>query len=300
MYIDIIYKYIHAHIDIQLYIYAEQAQAYVYVYIYICVYIHMHTTPYNDTFSMSISTLIPNVKCFQHWLSTAPLLEGSNELPPQHQQRWEADVPSWQTSTRLNSGLSWSSLWSVNHPAINDPVFTFGINLKTMPTAFELRRFYAIKFRDVSSSHGVSDGPVPSWPAGTKKLDGNGLWKHCCFWQIFHKNWTGCCCWIMLNLFTDQFQQMKRMKRAPGLPLEITTVLHFNMPQPIAGHVQRKAKHLSQNAVPTLRLGHPKIMMGLSLAISTLQQLKFKRNVQQITSCWTWKIPNANVKISLW
>ena len=47
MYIDIIYKYIHAHIDIQLYIYAEQAQAYVYVYIYICVYIHMHTTPYN-------------------------------------------------------------------------------------------------------------------------------------------------------------------------------------------------------------------------------------------------------------
>ena len=87
MYIDIIYKYIHAHIDIQLYIYAEQAQAYVYVYIYICVYIHMHTTPYNDTFSMSISTLIPNVKCFQHWLSTAPLLEGSNELPPQHQQR---------------------------------------------------------------------------------------------------------------------------------------------------------------------------------------------------------------------
>ena len=70
---------------------------------------------------------------------------------------------------------------------------------------------------------------------------------------------------LLLNLFTDQFQQMKRMKRgfrAPGLPLDITTVLHFNMLQPIAGHVQRKAKHLSQNAVPTLRLGHPNFFGG--------------------------------------
>ena len=36
----------------------------IYLYLYVYVYVCMHETPYNDTFSMSISTQNSNVKCF--------------------------------------------------------------------------------------------------------------------------------------------------------------------------------------------------------------------------------------------